>query len=892
VLLICILFSLLFSGAKDAFSQSNSDEWQLPTNVSTSGSATNPVFVVDSRGSEHVFWLDTFSGYMYSRLEEGGWSIPKEVGLPSAPPQFPVTDNPFYPEPLFMADLNGRVHEFWIDENNIPWQSSAAATAIGATSAWWGRQGVSDNAIDLDVAKDEMGDLHVAYVRSSDSQLYPAGVYYRRLITRNHGWSAQQLISPSPYFRSMVGEDANVRIATATVDGQLEIYVTWDNRPRNRILFSKSTDDGRTWSEPVLIDGSEINNAPVVPFNARIEANEDSIVIVWQRDEPGESCNQVYRYSNDAGETWQTSQRMFSDEQACAEENEILRDTDGTIFLVTSTLSQIYLSAWNGSQWSLPQVEDDAVAFADQETLALVSLGCLSTEIDSGILFMAGCDTGVGGDVWVRQRSLVDVPGWFSEQTEWTRPVSIGSSPTSFSSPKIAAGINGSAHLVWTQQIGSGQTQSEPLFYARWTNSGWSSPVQVFGLPLDRVRAPALVTLGETIYVAFVDEKTGYPMLTSVDGRQALDPERWTAPVSLPVLRPGVDSTDISITSDGELIVAYSIPINEQRGVYVIRSSDKGASWTDPELVFDAASAGWSMVDTPQLAVAASGDVSVLFRRYSLAGNNQPLGLYFSRLDPSSGTWVDPAPVSNQLVVWSDIEAGADGTLHRIWEVNDAGNYVIWHQVSRDGGATWSGLGSLRSQRNLAYLSPIFLDGDGNVHLFEMSKESETRLQINHIAWEDPQWRVIEVQRININTPFDPEGISGAITTDQKLIEVYQLPVPVETASNMRENTLFAANRSFDADGSSSSNGQLGQTTDSVINVVTPAPTETLEAIQAPSPSTENNSQEEIAAIVNDESPDSGNKWLGLFAGVGIGALVTIVIFIVVSQILKRRGLQ
>ena len=47
------------------------------------------------------------------------------------------------------------------------------------------------------------------------------------------------------------------------------------------------------------------------------------------------------------------------------------------------------------------------------------------------------------------------------------------------------------------------------------------------------------------------------------------------------------------MTANGELLVVYAIPLNEPRGVYMVRSADLGATWSRPVRVFDGAAAGW-----------------------------------------------------------------------------------------------------------------------------------------------------------------------------------------------------------------------------------------------------------------------------------------------------------
>src|SRR5689334_21575268 len=74
-----------------AVAQSTNDTWTDPINLSHSGIALNPSFVIDSEGLGHVVWQDNLSHYVYTRFEGDQWSAPKTTdldrlfGLPAVP---------------------------------------------------------------------------------------------------------------------------------------------------------------------------------------------------------------------------------------------------------------------------------------------------------------------------------------------------------------------------------------------------------------------------------------------------------------------------------------------------------------------------------------------------------------------------------------------------------------------------------------------------------------------------------------------------------------------------------------------------------------------------------------------------------------------------------------
>ncbi|MGB5844109.1 MAG: hypothetical protein WBG94_06675, partial [Anaerolineales bacterium] len=105
ILLGIILLLLLASGNPASRVKAQSTvNWSDPTNLSQSGSASEPVMVVDGEGVFHVLWLDEFAGLVYSSGDGIEWSDPLPVTLPSRDAV-----------PYLIADTNGYIHAFWTD---------------------------------------------------------------------------------------------------------------------------------------------------------------------------------------------------------------------------------------------------------------------------------------------------------------------------------------------------------------------------------------------------------------------------------------------------------------------------------------------------------------------------------------------------------------------------------------------------------------------------------------------------------------------------------------------------------------------------------------------------------------------------------------------------------
>jgi len=78
-----ITFILLGStqGVRKIQAQSG-DSWSEPVNLSQSGSASDPVFVIDSDSTFHAVWSDQFDGNKYVSGDGVEWGQPEVVDLP------------------------------------------------------------------------------------------------------------------------------------------------------------------------------------------------------------------------------------------------------------------------------------------------------------------------------------------------------------------------------------------------------------------------------------------------------------------------------------------------------------------------------------------------------------------------------------------------------------------------------------------------------------------------------------------------------------------------------------------------------------------------------------------------------------------------------------------
>ena len=202
----------------------------------------------------------------------------------------------------------------------------------------------------------------------------------------------------------------------------------------------------------------------------------------------------------------------------------------------------------------------------------------------------------------------------------------------------------------------------------------------------------------------------------------------------------------------GRLYLVYAVPLNEGRGIYLLHSEDGGASWSPPELIFDAAAAGWPAVDHPALAVAADGLLHVAWVKGSLPDALPPQGIYYSRSTegPAGRSWMEPERLVDPGYDWPRL-ALLDGLVHLVYAKEDDGS--IWHRwadvAALGGGAQgWSNPARVPGWQEM--VAPVGLSSAGGVlHLVGLDKVGGT---LRYSLWDamvatesnPPRWSTAE----------------------------------------------------------------------------------------------------------------------------------------------------
>ncbi|MFN2221569.1 MAG: exo-alpha-sialidase, partial [Candidatus Promineifilaceae bacterium] len=262
--------------------------------------------------------------------------------------------------------------------------------------------------------------------------------------------------------------------------------------------------------------------------------------------------------------------------------------------------------------------------------------------------------------------------------------------------------------------------------------------------PNGRVEQLASAAANGRLYLVWRDSSTGLHFSRAEADR----PSEWSAPQLLVEGATSAVAPSIYAARDGRVLISYTLPLNEERGVYIMQSTDSGESWSDPQLAFDGTAAGWQMVDSPMITMTDNGQYHLLWTQRSLPPESQPLALAYSHSDDKGKTWSEAEIVTENPAVWSRLIGVAEYIVHRFWAEENNDRLAVWHQVSMDGGINWADaeqVTSLAGEDDPA----VAVDAGNRPHLLAVE---DGRLE--DMIWDEERWTASD----DLSVPFSPGG--------------------------------------------------------------------------------------------------------------------------------------
>jgi hypothetical protein len=479
---------------------------------------------------------------------------------------------------------------------------------------------------------------------------------------------------------------------------------------------------------------------------------------------------------------------MIENLLGCAQSNEFVtglaNNQDGPLYLLTGAQSQVFLSAWNGQQWSQPQAQPTLSGFEDPEIYTEINLGCHRAALSRERIYIVGCDQGEGGDVWVTSRDLESNTFLLSSPV-WSQPSSITDDSLEMEAVEVVATDDGLIHVFFSQH------QDPAIYYSFWDGELWSHITPVLELPEGETGWPAIASGPGNELFLIAPNNRGVLYFNRATSGNASTTSSWSPPTRLEIGDDGkVGSVDVAWTAAGTIYVAYSVPVNNERGIYLVQSKDHGATWSEPLQVFNGVNAGFDLVGAPSLLVSENGFLHMIWKQQSIQGDGvpQPLSLYYTRSENGGLTFGEAVLIVDEPVVWQEIVTDGNGNLHLLWQPQDTMT-TVWDQVSMDGGRSWQFPQGLPNE---GITEAMIVDSIGRLHVVDAGLGS-----LGHWLWDGNRWQP-EVP-LHWSLASQQEGpvelLAGAVNEQGKMVVVMAVPTD---AVNATESTLLYSVRSLE----------------------------------------------------------------------------------------------
>jgi hypothetical protein len=318
------------------------------------------------------------------------------------------------------------------------------------------------------------------------------------------------------------------------------------------------------------------------------------------------------------------------------------------------------------------------------------------------------------------------------------------------------------------------------------------------------------------------------------------------------------------IDSSDKIVVVYAVPLNENRGIYIVQSDDLGKNWSQPVQVFDAVTAKWDSANQPVIGLSEDGRLHVLFSRHSLREASQLDGLFYSQSSDGGSTWSRPEIVSEKPVQWSRFVSFGNQILHRIWQEKNTLSNDIFHQISQDAGATWGSPIKVSSVPGNMARAALATDWSGDLYIAQIYAENES-LIVQVLEWDGSRWGSLDGKQFKTKSDSFQYSIDTA-TTSQGNLNVIVFVDRTDLVDGV-ENEVFGFGRSLELAGEAPSPVPL--------LIATPATSsntnETLDIQSTPTAASP-------LANLYDAPVSPYRTWIGLLL---VGGVVVLVLFAV-----------
>jgi hypothetical protein len=346
--LITVMSVLLYLSVCQA--QSITFEWSKPVDI-TQPSSTDQnrfgVLLCDQYQNVHLLWSgvsEAEPAIFYRNDVNAYWSNPVDI--------LAVPDRFILRLAGAASNTSDTVHLIWTNMHASAelYYSQASLSDASNPRAWSRPQVLAEGVHNAQIQTDSAGVIHVSYGVSEDERMRPT-VYHIKSEDDGTTWSDPVVVfstpSPLPSFQWVemdIDDTDQIHVGVSLRSEEYGVY--------SEVGYVRSSDGGQTWSEYERIDkmGTTFQGVHII---APYAFGKDEIHLTWH------DPRRMHQWSFDGGDTWSNPIEIMHLGAAFGGPNQLVKDSAGTLHVVTSVASGVFSAAWNGTQWRPPERIDD-----------------------------------------------------------------------------------------------------------------------------------------------------------------------------------------------------------------------------------------------------------------------------------------------------------------------------------------------------------------------------------------------------------------------------------------------------------------------------------------------------------------------------------------------------
>ena len=396
-----------------------------------------PQAAVDAAGNISVVWEDDTannSNILFSRSTDGGatWSIPRNLSNSTG----------YSFNPRIAVDSTGGINVVWVDTTPGNQDVFFSRSTNGGAS-FSAPQNLSNDAPDSaspQVGVDTSGNISVVW--ENDNITY--GIMYR------HSTDGGVTFSTVSNLAANTTGSFGPQMAIG-VDGSISVVWEDDFNFQSDISFSRSADQGATFSTPKNLSSNSGNS-----FSAQVAVDlSGNIAVAWTDNTPSNN-DILFTHSSDGGATF-ASTKNISNSPGDTGSAQVGVDTNGNIFV-----------AWQDN--APPAFNKDVYLARSSDGGTSFSAANLSNNVGNSINPFMSVDASGGINLVWMDRTPGNASIFFTRSTDagvtFAAAQNLSNDAGSSSDGQVLADKNGNLDVVWSDDA-SGVNQ---ILFSRFTN--------------------------------------------------------------------------------------------------------------------------------------------------------------------------------------------------------------------------------------------------------------------------------------------------------------------------------------------------------------------------------------------------------------------------------------